>query len=270
MKLKVSDYKEHIFKELSETRKAQIILAELKSADECWGKSQFDSHISIVRNYVSWLNTKKISTQAQKLNQLSHLLENTNQKKLLDFTVAVERFLNIATKDTDILKVTSLDKELTVNQTQPLYLVLDHLRSAFNVGSIFRTAECLGVKHIYLIGYTPTPDDQRVQKTSMGTSELIHWSHHKDLKDAVKELKSKNIPIVGLETSPQAVALNKFKAPDSLALVLGNERFGLSSKDLEKLDHILEIPMLGQKNSLNVSNALSIAAYEITKQWKSS
>merc|ERR1712086_1033518 len=110
-------------------------------------------------------------------------------------------------------------------QKQPLTLVLDHLRSAFNVGAIFRTAECVGVQKLILCGYTATPDDAQVQRTTMGAHAYVEWEHKQHTAAALDELKAAGVTVVALETVEGAPFVHEYKWPKTgCALVLGNER----------------------------------------------
>lgn len=153
----------------------------------------------------------------------------------------------------------------------PLVLVLDNLRSAFNVGAIFRTAECLRVKRIYLCGYTATPEDNRGQtaKAAMGADAYVPWETRQSTVPLLEELRGQGMQVVGLETVKDAVSLHSHAFPQHLgvALVLGNERHGLEADRLAACSTIVRIPCNGVKNSLNVGVATAICSYEIARQW---
>ena len=146
-------------------------------------------------------------------------------------------------------------------------LVLENIRSAYNVGAIFRTADASGVSKIYLVGYTPKPIDRfgRVQKeiskTSLGASEEIDWEYSEDISSVIKKLKQDNVSIVAVEIDEKAVLLSDFMVPDKVAYIMGNEVEGVSKEALGKADTIVKIPMLGTKESLNVSVTAGIVLY---------
>jgi 23S rRNA (guanosine2251-2'-O)-methyltransferase len=145
----------------------------------------------------------------------------------------------------------------------PLTVVLDSIRSAFNVGGIFRTAECFGVERMILCGYTPLPDQPQVKKAALGTDTRLDWRYEEDILAAIKTLRASGVTCYALETVAGApsIAETVFKFP--AALVLGNERFGLNSEVIAACDAVLRIPLFGLKNSLNVVSAFSIASYAI-------
>jgi tRNA G18 (ribose-2'-O)-methylase SpoU len=147
------------------------------------------------------------------------------------------------------------------------YLILENIRSAYNVGAIFRTADGAGVSKIFLIGYTPTPIDRfgRIQpeiaKTSLGASTEIPWEHAQDVVEVIHDLKQNGAHIAAVEQTNDSVSLGKFLVPDEVAYILGNEVEGVSEPALALADTIVEIPMLGSKESLNVSVAAGIVLY---------
>lgn len=152
-----------------------------------------------------------------------------------------------------------------------MVVVLCNIRSLHNVGSILRTADAVGVEKIYLCGITPSPLDilgnyrPQISKVALGAEQIIKWEKCKRAGDVLKELKKEGYKIVAVEQSSKAQSLYKIKLNNyfwnKLALVLGNEIKGLSPSLLKKADKILEIPMYGKKESLNVAVAFGIAAF---------
>lgn len=148
-------------------------------------------------------------------------------------------------------------------------VILDNIRSAHNVGSIFRTADGAGVEKIYLVGYTPTPIDRfgRIQpeitKTSLGASEVVPWEHinDEDVESLSTKLKAENFKLVAVEQAPNSTNLADFLVPDKVVYVLGNEIDGVGEKLLSLADQVVEIPMLGHKESLNVAVSAGIALF---------
>lgn len=267
-------YSQSKFLELDEERQVVILVRLLKEIESSWEQqAERDSLLIHLRNYFAWIRFAE--KEHPLLKGLAHLqfkisdsmsLRQMSLRQLLDLTVPLERYLNLSVRDEQFLKVTTEDRRDKKGPTFPLRFVLDHLRSAFNVGSLFRTAECLGVEHLYLVGYTPTPDDRSVGKTSMGTAKYVSWSSHAHMQEVIERLKRDNFQLVALETVEGAIPLQTFKVQGPTALFVGNERFGLDPVLLEQLDSQVVIPMLGIKNSLNVANSMSIAAFEILRQ----
>lgn len=138
---------------------------------------------------------------------------------------------------------------------------LDQLRSAHNVGSIIRTVEAFAFGSIYFSQQTPFTDNKQVQDASMGTAQWVNCSRDKSLHELRK-------PVIALETSNHAISLYDFIFPEAFTLVVGNEEYGCSDETLKIADFILEIPLRGRKNSLNVANAFAITVSEIQRQKK--
>lgn len=137
-------------------------------------------------------------------------------------------------------------------------IYLDHVRSAYNVGSILRTVEALRIGKVYFSEKTPFIDNEKVKRTAMGAAELVPCFQNVPLSDLPR-------PIIALDTSNAAVSVAEFDFPESFTLILGNEEYGISNESLKEVDHIVEIPLFGAKNSLNIACAFAIAASRITK-----
>ena len=149
---------------------------------------------------------------------------------------------------------------------EELCLILYNIRSAYNVGSIFRTADAAGVKKIFICGYSPTPNDKKVVKTALGAEKSVPWEYHRQTWQLMKKLKKEGTQIIALEQTKKSVDYRQFKPRFPMALVLGNEVGGLSKKILEYADKIIEIPMFGRKESLNVAVAAGIAIYKVRER----
>ena len=147
-------------------------------------------------------------------------------------------------------------------------LVLDNIRSVFNVGSIFRTADAVGDTEIYLCGITATPENPKITKTSLGAEKNIPYKYFNNTLDAINELKKQNSPIYGIELHEKSKNFQEFeyfKETDNIAMVFGHEKNGISEPILDKCDTILYIPMKGKKESLNVAITASILMYEVMR-----
>jgi len=153
--------------------------------------------------------------------------------------------------------------------------VVHNVRSLHNVGSIFRTADGAGVKKIYLTGYTPGPTDKfgkpipQFAKVSLGAEKFVAWEKVKDVNRVIKNLRVEGYKIIALEQSPKSVPYYSLPTTyyklERVALIVGNEVRGLSPAILKKCDAVVDIPMRGRKESLNVSVAFGIAAYWLSK-----
>lgn len=141
--------------------------------------------------------------------------------------------------------------------------ILVNIRSLYNVGSIFRTSDACGIKKLYLIGFTPTPEHPRLHKTALGAEEKIEWEKVRTVSSVLKELKEDGYKIVALETGNKSLDLYKYKAKDKVAIIVGNEIRGIPKAILKNCDAVLKIPMNGIKESLNVEVAFALGAYQL-------
>lgn len=195
-----------------------------------------------------------------------HLTPGMTLKHFVSYAIPFERLLHKNLQDDEFLVVEN-DREQAESKL-PLVFVLDNIRSAFNVGSIFRTAECLGAEKIYLCGYTPLPTQWKVEKTAMGTQEYLSWEEAPKLLECLEELKDEGYRIVALETAASASDLFEKFESEPTAFVLGNERFGLDPEVLKIIDEVRIIPLRGRKNSLNVGVTAAVAGFEWMRQWR--
>ncbi len=147
------------------------------------------------------------------------------------------------------------------------YIILENVRSAYNVGAIFRTADGAGVSKIFLVGYTPTPIDRfgrpqpEIVKTSLGASAEIKWEQVEDTKQLVAQLRLEGYSVVAVEQDSRAISIADFTAPAKVAYILGNEVTGVEKETIQLCDTIIDLPMLGTKESLNVSVTAGIVMY---------
>jgi len=150
-------------------------------------------------------------------------------------------------------------------------LILPDIRSAINIGAIFRTADAVGIDKIYLTGFTPRPTDKfgRIQKdiakSALGAEIFIPWEYKKTLIPLINYLKKDGYEVIAIEQDKKAIDYRKIKTTDKVAIIMGPEVTGLSKKILNKCDYIAEIPMHGKKESLNVSVACGIALFKILR-----
>ena len=150
----------------------------------------------------------------------------------------------------------------------PLYVVLDNVRSAFNVGSIFRTCDAAGVTEICLCGLTAWPPHAKLEKTSLGAHEHVPWRRFETALEAIADLRARSIPVIGLETGPKASSIVGFRWPQPVAVVFGHEVVGLLDEVRDACDELRSIPMFGFKSSLNVATAFGIVAYDVLGSWR--
>ncbi|MEK7228064.1 MAG: TrmH family RNA methyltransferase [Patescibacteria group bacterium] len=148
-------------------------------------------------------------------------------------------------------------------------LILHDIRSAQNVGSLFRTADAVGISKIYLSSITPSPVDRfgrarsDIIKTSLGAEKSISWEQYQDIQTLIEKYKKENFEIIAIEQAENSVDYKTIKPKENILFILGNEVEGLKKDILEAVDIIAEIPMAGDKESLNVSVAGGVALFRI-------
>jgi len=157
--------------------------------------------------------------------------------------------------------------EIDKFKRNPVYVLCDNIRSIFNVGSVFRTSDAAFIEKLYLTGYTPYPPRKEIEKVALGATLSVPWEYKKNPIELIKELKAKGINIVSLEITDSKKYYWEIEKNDfPFCLILGNEITGVSKELIELSDFSIEIPMLGMKQSLNVSVAYGIAVYEAIKK----
>ncbi|MCX6744360.1 MAG: TrmH family RNA methyltransferase [Candidatus Parcubacteria bacterium] len=157
------------------------------------------------------------------------------------------------------------------NPKKEIYLILQNIRSLFNIGSIFRSADAFQINKIYLCGYSGYPQEKqmaKIAKTALGAEKSVPWEHHWQTASLIKKLKTKKIQIVALELTKKAKPLKMFQPKFPLAIIVGNEVLGITKPILKLADQHFYIPMHGQKESLNVAIAASIAMYDLNLKRK--
>jgi 23S rRNA (guanosine2251-2'-O)-methyltransferase len=148
----------------------------------------------------------------------------------------------------------------------PLNAILENIRSALNVGAIFRTSDAVLLNKLILSGITPYPPHNRIPKTALGAIETVPWVHEPNAIKAIKEFSDSNI--VAVELTNKAVEYTDYIFKKPTTLIFGNEISGVSKESLEMCDAVIKIPMYGTKESLNVATSFGIIVYEIMRQWK--
>lgn len=147
-------------------------------------------------------------------------------------------------------------------------VLLDNIRSAWNVGSILRSADGLGFEQVFLCGITPTPENEAVKKTSLRAEDSLNWSYHKNAIDLIKTLRNEGWQVYGLEEDSKAIEIsNLFSISNKkTVLIVGNEVTGVDNELLSLCHELFYIPMQGEKRSLNVAIAFSVAAFALRQK----
>jgi tRNA G18 (ribose-2'-O)-methylase SpoU len=238
-------------------------LHRLRLLDNSWSEESCRAQQIIASR--EWIAAK---IELPRLAALARLLApSMTRQQFWSVLVPVEREVaKVKITDIDILDSDLPDINASpAHPPMPLTIVLDSIRSAFNVGGIFRSAECFGVQELVLCGYTPLPDQPQVAKAALGTEQRVPWRYTEDILTAIANLKAAGITCYALETVAEAPSVADTDWTFPAALILGNERFGLNPEVIAACDAIVRIPLFGRKNSLNVVSAFTIAAYEIRK-----
>lgn len=151
----------------------------------------------------------------------------------------------------------------------PIVLVLDNVRSLNNVGSAFRTADSFLLESLYLCGVTGTPPNAEIEKTALGATESMAWKHFKSTKDVVSELKQNGYKVYAIEQVEKSTYLQNFNynKNEKIAIIFGNEVYGVEQEVIDSCDGSIEIPQLGTKHSLNISVSIGIVVWEVAKRY---
>ena len=143
----------------------------------------------------------------------------------------------------------------------PFVIVLDNIRSALNVGAIFRTCDGAGISKLYLCGITPYPPHNRIPKTALGAVEYVEWERATSTIETITKLKAEGYKIYSIEQTEQSIPYTDIEYTEKSAFVFGHEISGVADEVLESSDQIIELPMHGKKNSLNVATTAGIISY---------
>ncbi len=159
-------------------------------------------------------------------------------------------------------------EEFRVSEKMPVVVVLENIRSAYNVGSVFRTADAFLVEAIYVIGYSAKPPHKEIRKTALGAEETVTWKHFSTTAEVINELRKEEYKIFAVEQAEDSIPLHKLN-PDSnqkTALIFGNEVTGVDQSTILLTDGCIEIPQLGMKHSLNIATAAGVVLWELVRE----
>lgn len=160
--------------------------------------------------------------------------------------------------------------EFKQSQKTPLVVVMDDVRSMYNVGSVFRTADAFRIEHIYLCGITARPPHPEIHKTALGAEDSVDWTYTADTHDAVRQLQADGYTVLAIEQVVGSTMLQDFQPADGkkYAVVMGNEVKGVKQTVVDMCDGCIEIPQFGTKHSLNVSTTAGIVMWELLRKMK--
>ena len=250
---------------LTDRRTWRLALAQLEVIEACWSDPTARQRALLACR--QWIAEQ---TQLPRLCRLAALLDlDMDRARFMSVLVPVER----EAERRRVTDVQILDRDVPASSAilsrLPVTLVADSLRSAFNTGGLFRTAECFGAAALWLCGYTADPSHPHVSEAALGTSARVPWRAFTRLSEALRELRHQGLAIVALETVADAPLVESFTWPFPCALLLGNERFGLSPDVIRQADACVRIAVYGCKNSLNVVSAAAIALHRARCAWAS-
>jgi tRNA G18 (ribose-2'-O)-methylase SpoU len=150
----------------------------------------------------------------------------------------------------------------------PVIIVLENIRSAYNVGSVFRTADAFLTQAIYIIGYSAKPPHKEIKKTALGAEDTVEWKYFKTTAEAIADLKMNGYKIFAAEQTEGSLKLQNinFKTGEKIAVVFGNEVTGVEQSTIHLCDGCIEIPQLGMKHSLNIATAAGVVLWELVRR----
>ncbi len=158
--------------------------------------------------------------------------------------------------------------EFKVAEKTPVIVVLENIRSAYNVGSVFRTADAFLLEAIYICGYTCIPPHKEIKKTALGAEDSVHWKHFPNASAAIEQLHAEGFKIYAVEQAQGSTMLHEanWAAGEKIAVVFGNEVTGVEQTTIQQCDGCLEIPQLGMKHSLNIATAAGVVLWELVRK----
>lgn len=157
-------------------------------------------------------------------------------------------------------------EEFRSSEKLPVIAVLENIRSAYNVGSVFRTADAFLLESIYICGYTAFPPHKEIRKTALGAEETVSWKYFKKIEEAIAMLKESGYKVYAVEQAAESWKLGSFSVDeDKVAVIFGNEVTGVEQSTIALCDGVIEIPQLGMKHSLNVATAAGVVLWELIR-----
>ena len=158
-------------------------------------------------------------------------------------------------------------EELQSSEKIPVIVVLENIRSAYNVGSVFRTSDAFLIEAIYIIGYSAKPPHKEIKKTALGAEDVVNWKYFKTSLEAIKELRKGGFKVYAVEQVEGSLLLQnvKIQSSEKLAIIFGNEVTGVEQSTIHECDGCIEIPQLGMKHSLNIATAVGVVLWELVR-----
>ncbi len=159
-------------------------------------------------------------------------------------------------------------EEFRQSEKVPVIVVLENIRSAYNVGSVFRTSDAFLIEAIYITGYSARPPHKEVKKTALGAEDTVNWKHFASAREAIEDLRSQGYQVFAVEQVSSSMKLHEWnrKGDEKTAVIFGNEVSGVEQSTIELCDGCVEIPQLGMKHSLNIATAVGVVLWELVRE----
>lgn len=159
-------------------------------------------------------------------------------------------------------------EEFKQSEKMPVVVVLENIRSAYNVGSVFRTSDAFLVEAIYITGYSAKPPHKEIRKTALGAEETVNWTYFKTAAEAIAALRQEQYKVYAVEQVHNSIPLHDlaFESTDKIAMIFGNEVTGVEQSTIHLCDGCIEIPQLGMKHSLNIATAAGVVLWELVRK----
>lgn len=160
-------------------------------------------------------------------------------------------------------------EEFRQSEKIPVIVVLENIRSAYNVGSVFRTSDAFLIEAIYIIGYSAKPPHKEIRKTALGAEETVQWQYFKTTAEAIEELRHKQYKVLAVEQAEGSMLLHQLPGAwqSGIGIIFGNEVTGVEQSTIHACDGVVEIPQLGMKHSLNIATAAGVVLWEIVRNY---
>ena len=155
--------------------------------------------------------------------------------------------------------------EFKESEKHKIIAVLENVRSAYNVGSVFRTADAFLIEAVFLCGYTAFPPHKEIRKTALGAEDTVQWSHFQNAIDAIAALRAQGYAVYAVEQTEHSFKLNEFSSDKKIAVIFGNEVTGVEQDTIAQTDGCIEIPQWGMKHSLNIATAAGVVLWELVR-----
>lgn len=155
--------------------------------------------------------------------------------------------------------------ELSKIKRNPIYFILDNVLDTYNIGSLFRLGDAVSIEKMYICGQSEYPPSSRIHKAAVGTENWVPWTTKATAAEAVRELKNVGVQIIAVEQDSRSVSYKNIKPNFPVAIVVGNESFGVSREVLDEADIVVELPMLGVNKSFNVWGSAAVVAYKVVE-----